>query len=493
MITLLLSHGWKKFTRSMSFSKDVATKIFTSIFGLMMLIYTLGLGFGLEVIIVKALKQSDSIHFLNSVLLYYFGFEFVMRYLLQNLPVLDIQPYLHLPIKKSGMMHFLLIRSLFHLMNFMVLLLFAPFAFQVIGPAYGNGIAWVWLLSLWGLSFCMHFLILLFKKKLDDNIWGILVLIVVILFFGAADYFQWFKLSLVSAAIFHSIIANPAIIAVPFIFIFGLYSLNFTFFLKSTYPEEFSLKRNVSLNYRQDFSFLKNFGLVGEMINVEIKLILRNKRTRNILFLSAFFLLYGLIFYGNEKYQNEMPGILLFVGIFVTGIFMINYGQLLFSWQGGHYDFILTRPVSIRQYVESKYWLLSFVTVICFILSVPYVYFGWQILLMHLAMMLFNLGINVFVILNIAMWSPQKVDLKKSAAFNYEGVGAAQWLMSIPILLGPYLFYTPFSLFGYPDLGIVAVGVAGFTGFVMRNKMLTLTTERLMRRKYSIAEGFRKD
>ena len=47
-----------------------------------------------------------------------------------------------------------------------------------------------------------------------------------------------------------------------------------------------------------------------------------------------------------------VTGILLFVGIFITGIFMINYGQMLFSWQGGHYDFTLTRPLSMRQYVE---------------------------------------------------------------------------------------------------------------------------------------------
>src|SRR6476620_5362243 len=102
MVSLLLSHSWKRFTRSASFSKDTATLVFTVILGVMMFIYALALGLTLDIIIIKALKQPDAIVFLNSLLLYYFTFEFIMRYMMQNLPVLDVQPYLHLPMKKSG-------------------------------------------------------------------------------------------------------------------------------------------------------------------------------------------------------------------------------------------------------------------------------------------------------------------------------------------------------------------------------------------------------
>jgi hypothetical protein len=147
----------------------------------------------------------------------------------------------------------------------------------------------------------------------------------------------------------------------------------------------------------------------------------------------------------------------------------------------------------MRQYVESKYWLLSIVTVGCFILSTPYVYFGWKILVVHLAMTLFNLGVNVFVILNVAMWNPKKVALQKSATFNYQGIGAAQWIMSIPILAGPYVFFLPFSIMGNPEVGIVAVALAGIIGIIFRGKLISFTTRRLMERKYKIAAGFRKD
>src|SRR6476620_325214 len=98
MVNLLLSHSWLRFTRSASFTKDTATLVFTLILGVVMFIYALALGLTLDIIITKALQVEDAIYFLNSLLLYFFVFEFVMRYMMQNLPVLDIQPYLHLPL-----------------------------------------------------------------------------------------------------------------------------------------------------------------------------------------------------------------------------------------------------------------------------------------------------------------------------------------------------------------------------------------------------------
>jgi hypothetical protein len=493
MVNLLLTHTWKRFTRSVSFSKDTTTLVFTAILGLMMFVYALALGLTLDMIIIKGLNQSDAIGFLNSLLLYYFTFEFIMRYMMQNMPVLDVQPYLHLPMKKSGLVHFLLVRSAVHLLNVMPVILFLPFAVKVIAPSFSFPIALVWVSVVWITSMTIHYLVVLVKKTLDDSVFGILILLSIIVTLGAADYYGWFKLSDVSAAIFNAILNQPYFALIPLALIAFVYGACYQFFRLAMYPEEISYQRTNASGVTQDISFLKNFGLIGEMINVEVKLILRNKRPKNILYLSAFFLLYGLIFYTKEKYMTGMSGMLLFVGTFVTGIFMINYGQLLFSWQGGHYDFTLTRPVSMRQYVESKYWLLSVVTIICFVLSTPYVYFGWKIVFVHLAMMLFNMGINVFVILNIAMWDPKKVDLKKGATFNHQGVGIAQWIMSIPILAGPYLFYLPFSIMGEPEVGIVAVGLAGVIGIIFRSKLIDLTTRRLAERKYKIAAGFRKD
>lgn len=491
MVSTLLSHGWKKFTRSPAFGKDVTASVFIGIMAIMMMGYSVALGFGLNYIITEGLGQSDSFRFLNMLLLYYFVLEFVMRYMIQNMPVLDIQPYLHLPLKRSRIMHYLLVKSLVHVMNFWGLLLFTPFAFMAVSGKFGAAGAWTWLLSIWSLSLCLHYIVILFKKKLDDTVWGVLSIVLLFSGLAAADYYQWFKLSDVSAALFSAAASNPLILAICLLALGALYFFNFQFFLQGVYADEQTTK-TVSRK-TQDFAFLKGLGTIGDWISLELKVILRNKRPRTVLFMSAMFLLYGLIFYTQDKYTEGMPAFLLFVGVFITGIFMINYGQYLFSWQASHFDFTLTRPVSLRQFIESKYWLLNTVTVFCFLLSIPYAYFGWNIVFNHAMLTLFNMGVNIYIIINMAMWGPKKLNLTKGGSMNYEGVGAAQWVMGLPILISPYIIYTPFAIFGKSNWGIIAIGLLGLIGIVLRPYFLALTTKRLERLKYSIAEGFRKE
>ncbi len=492
MTGIFLNHGWKKFRRSVSFTRETATTIFLGFIALMFSGYLLALGFVLPKIITDALNEPDVAGFVNQLFLYYLLSEFVLRYLLQNLSVLDAQPYLHLPVKRSTIVHFVLGRSIFSVMNIFVLLLFGPMAFLVIAQEYGMVSGLSWIAGFWLLSMAVHFLVMLYKVKLDDTFVGILVLVGVFALFAAADYYNWFKLTTVSAYVFSGSTSGPMFFVATLAVAAVGYIANYVVFRQGLYPDEVGPKDNSQIT-TPEFGFLRRLGLTGEWIMVEVRLILRNKRPRTMLFLSIVILLYGMIFYPNPKYSTELPGFLVFVGTFITGIFMMNYGQFLFSWQASHFDFTLTRPVSIEEFVNSKYWLLGLVTLIFFVLSIPYVYFGWNIIFINLATLLFNLGVNVFVIMNLAMWSPKRIDLTKGGAFNIQGAGAAQWLMGLPIFIGPYIFYLPLSLLGYEKAGVMAIGLVGLIGIICRPYLIALTAKRLQKNRHILAEGFRKD
>jgi len=458
----------------------------------MILVYSVALGFGIEPLIEKVFKPSDPIHFLNSYLLYYLAFEFVLRYMMQNLPVLDIQPYRHLPVKKTLIAHYLLGRSLFNVLNVSVPLTFLPFTFMVIAPAYGPGAATAWLVSLWLLSFALHFVVFLMKKS-DDDLVSIITVTAVFGVFALADYFNWFQLTSVSAFAFDGLIDNPSLIIIPVLLLALVYVFNYRMLLTGMYEEDYVKKKSADRQVN-DFTFLRSFGELGELINIEIKLITRNKRTKSVLWLSLFFLFYGLIFYRGDTYKENMPGFLIFTGIFITGIFAINYGQFLFSWHSSHFDFFLAQPLGLKSYVQYRYYLLATVTTVSFVLSTPYLYFGWKVLLAHACTYLYNIGINIWLVMNIGMWSPKKIDLTKGASFNYEGTGAAQWLMSIPILAGPYLFYMPVRLTTDSVIaGYLAVGAAGLIGLLFMNKLMDFTAKRLIEKRHEISSGFRQD
>src|SRR5690606_4026359 len=78
----------------------------------------------------------------------------------------------------------------------------------------------------------------------------------------------------------------------------------FKYYLKNAYLEE--LTHTSSSTYvNGSIGFLSKFGLIGEMANLEWKLILRHKKSRSYLFISMLFLFYGVIFYGNPSYADD--------------------------------------------------------------------------------------------------------------------------------------------------------------------------------------------
>lgn len=489
MIKTLISHSFKQQYRSPVWAKNLIANVFLGFAAVILTVYVLILGVFLHKIVEAIKPDSNPIEVLNGIIIYYFAFEFFIRFFLQNVPVLAIQPYLHLPMRKRKIVHFMLRKSQISVFNLLAILLFTPFAFVKIMPAFGLVPALGWIGMILGLTFSVHFLTILFKKKLNEYPNLLIIIAGVFLVIGGLDYYGYLSLSTISANLFQAIIEQPLFALIPFGLWFVAYRANYTFLVNNTYPEEIATKKKQSKIYG-DFAFLKRFGKTGELLALELKLILRHKRPRNAIVMAGFLLFYGLIFYPQDIYQ-EMNWIFLFLGIFITGIFFIQYGQFLLSWEGGYFDFVLTRKITFKQYFESKYYLFLATSTIAFIVSLGYAYFGINIIFFNLAAFLFNIGVNVFLVMRIALFNPKKIDLNKRAAFNYEGVGAAQFIIALPVLFLPYVIYVPFLVLGIGQYGILLLGVVGLIGFLLRDKWIQYITDSFIKNRHKIAAGFR--
>ncbi len=496
MILTFLSHIYKRFRRSPSADKEIAIQVSLVLITLVIVGYSMAVGFYLEAIIVDGLKKTEPVVFLNGLLLYYFVVEFIIRYFIQSMAAWDAQAYLHLPIARSKIVNFLLGRSLLHALNIFVFLLFAPFALSAVAKVYGMAQAWVWLLSLWVVSLINHLLVVIAKQRLAHNVWGLLVIIATCMILAGSDYFGWYKLSDVSQTFFNSLLHGYWTAGLLFVMLVLLYIGAFRFFLSRLYPEELRIPER-ELAGSTNWSFLGRFGQIGTWIRVEMKMIFRNKRSREVFLMNLVFFLQALILYriGRKPGPDaSLPyGLYLAIGIVSSGFFAIYYGQFLFSWQARHFDLTLTQPSSIRLYVESKYWLLSTITGLWFVMSVPFLYIGWHILLVNTISTLYSLGINIFIVMNMSMWGARSIDLKHSGSMNYEGMGPAQWLIVVPFIAIPVLLYLPFSIAGYPIPGLVFVGLVGLTGLVFHRRLIDYTSARLAKRRYEMAANFRKD
>ena len=85
------------------------------------------------------------------------------------------------------------------------------------------------------------------------------------------------------------------------------------------------------------------------------------------------------------------------------------------------------------------------------------------------------------------------MDLNKGAVFNYEGVGAAQWLMIIPMMIAPYIVYAPFALLFNSYVGLAALGSFGIIGLLFFNQLTQVNINRIVKNRYEISSSFRQE
>ena len=485
-----LKHQLKESLRSTIWQKQLVLNIIIGIFMLIMMAYLVFLGLFIDKILVEISPDSDPIILFNSMILYYLGVELLIRFFMQSLPVLNIESYLQLPIKKSSIVHYVAGKSIFSIGNYLSWLIFIPFGIKVIAPAFGVGPAIVWILSMIMLIYSNNFLATYIKRQLvhKPQIVGLFAL-------GLAGIFllqklDIFSLSEISSYFLGRIIDTPDWISIPFALLALSYILNYSFLKSRLYPDEIIHKKKNRTDQLGEIGYLKKIGLTGELISLELRLIWRHKRTRSIFFMAPIFLLYGLIFYQDETYTMG-SGFLIFVGIFMTGGMMLNYANYCFGYDSNYFDSILIHYSDFKQYIRVKYIVAVSITTICYILTIPYALYGDYIFLINTAAFLYNVGFLSFGLFYTATYSTNRLDLSKNASFNYQGMGATHWLSMLPAFLLPVLIIWPFKHFEIAYIGYIVVGLLGLIGIMLHKTLLGVLTRQFMKRRHIMAKGFR--
>lgn len=492
MTLTFFQHQWKAFWRSKNTGKGIAVRVVLGLLILYLLMNLLVLSFFMDKIIGKVFPGKEVITVFNGYLLYYFLMDLLMRFQLQELPTLTVRPYLHLRIRRNEIVNHLSYSSLWSAFNFSTLVLFLPFMAKTVWPTHGPTPFFGLLISLLAITLFNHFFSMWLKRKVNLNAWYSLGFFLVLGLIAVQDiYWNLVSLSSLSAQIFASILASPWLAAIPVCLALIMYRINYSFLLGNLYLDELGSNSSAARTVG-DIPFLSRFGRTGDLVANEIKLILRNKRPRSAFLMSFIFMAYGLIFYRNSAFSAGY-GIYIFCGMFMTGIFIINYGQFMFSWQSGHFDGILTSRIDINDFFRSKILLFTLVSTVNFLLTIPYALLGWEILMVHFVMYLWNLGINTLIVLYFANRNYKRIDLSRGASFNWEGVGATQWILGIPLFASPYIIYLPFSLAGYPQAALAVMVFTALAFIFTREFWLSKLVAHFHENRYKIAEGFRNE
>ena len=487
MIAHFLKLEWKQYFRSSYWQKSIFLNILLGFFALYFMASFLIIGIGGYYILEEQFPEQDPLVLVNSFLMYVIVGDLIFRYIMQKLPVMNIKPLLTLPVKKSNIVHFILMKSSLSIFNLFGLFFYIPFAVVLIVNSYHTTGALAWLFSMILVTQSANF----FNFLVNKNNKVLTVLIAILIIGYSIEKFEVFNLAGLIGEGFDAVYANPIYALLFLVLLIVLYNFNYKQLRNEVYLDAL-VSEKVKEAKTADYAFTNRFGDIAPFIKNDLRLIVRNKRTKSSLWMLLMGLLYGLIFYTQPIYADK-EWVFVLVGIFSTGIFLMNFGQFIPAWDSSYYKMLMSQNITYERYLKSKFMIMTISVVLLFLLGIPYVYFGWKVLAVHFAAMIYNIGVNTHVIMFGGSFNRKKINLDEKAAFNYQGTGAVQWLIGIPLMLFPMALFGLISWLVNFETAVITLLVLGFAGIVFHKNLMILITKKYQESKYKMIHAFNQE
>ncbi|MBK0369602.1 DUF5687 family protein [Flavobacterium agrisoli] len=476
---------WKSFLRSASFGTNLALKILMAFLVIYFTLIFLAMGVGAFYVLKK--MNLEPLVTVNKFLFYYLFADLVFRLIFQAIPVVNIKPLLVMNIQKNTIVHFSLWKTFLSFFNWIHAFFFLPFSVVLLLEGYDVIGVLAWTLAMFCFIYANNFLNLILNNI--DKLFAVFFVIVTV--FAGLQYYDIFDITDYTGTFFQQFYENPIWICIPLVIVSVLYVFTFRFFKQNLYLDAgLALKQEQAKT--QDLSWLNQFGTIGTFLKNDIKLIMRNKRSKTTVFMSVLFLFYGLIFFSPGMHQPKVMHV--FAGIFVSGGFLFVFGQFVPSWDSSYYQLMMTQNIPYRGYLNAKWWLIVIVTAISTVLASFYIFFGWEYYLMIVVGAIYNIGINSQLVLLGGAYTKTPIDLTSSnGAFgDKKAFNMSAMLLTIPKLLVPVLLYGVGLHFNNENLGLLLVALTGILGFVFRNKVFSFIESKYKTEKYSTIAAYKQ-
>ena len=484
MPTSLFQLSRKKFMRAPQLEAKLAIKI---LMGFVVLYFggsLLFAGIAVYPILSDQFPERDAISVINSVLVLIFILELIIRYFLQQLPVTEIKSFLLFSIPKKRIIRNVLFRSLLSVYNAIPVLFYLPISISMFQDDYALGQVIAWWVAVTAFSLCLNFISFLANKN-NKALAGFVILI--ILLYLSESYMDFETLRAVGY-FFDALIMQPLWVLFPLGVFVLLYQITFSF-LKKNLNLEGSLAAKKEVANAGRYDFLDVFGSHAFFLKNDLRLIVRNVRPKNIVLMSFLFLFYGLFFFTQD---NQPESLLVFASIFISGGFLLTYGNYVPAWDSEYYPFLMTQNLSYKKYLDSKWRLMTFAVIVSTLLSLPYLYFGVKTYLMILSGAAFNIGLGTWITLygGLLNKQPLKLNVKAKAFENTQAFSGKVMLMIFPKMVLPVLLYIIPATFFNPTAGYITLAASGVLGIVFKNQILTQMVKLFAKQKHEMLQAF---
>lgn len=488
MIKQFLSLEWKAFFRSASFQTNLALKILM-VFGAL---YFIGIFTIMGVVTYHILEDNElpPLETVNRFMIYFVAFDLMVRYFFQKMPVVNIKPLLLMPFNKAKIVKFALGKTVLSFFNWVYAFFFIPFSIVLLTQDFNPLGVLAWHLGIVALIYLNNFI----NVFLNDQTVAVLIAALIIAVLGGLQYYGYFDITAFTTPFFHGMYTElwPALL--PILVTIAAAAYAFSYFKQRLYLDAgFAKKETIATNENMDW--LNRFGKLSTFLKNDIKLIMRNKRSKTTIFMSVLFLFYGLLFFGNAIEIYQGPFWRMFAAVFVTGGFLFSFGQFVPSWDSAYYPLMMTQNIRYKEYLRSKWWLVVMGTLVSLVLCIPYVFFGWETLAAIVVGAVFNMGINAHLVLLGGAFIKTPIDLTsgKKAFGDKSSFNVKTLLISIPKMFAPMALYAVGHFTLGPVFGFALVAIAGLIGFAFRDKVFDLIIKIYKKEKYKTLHAYKQN
>jgi len=472
------------------FERNMALRIFTLfMFGMLgtQLVVT---GFFLFSVLSKYGAYNNAIDSFNFILLYLLLFDFVIKYFLKQSQSMQIVPYLTLPVQRKTLLNFLLMKEFTNIWNLYFLFLLIPFVFKAIPEHHGYLSALLYILFFYLLCIGNSLLVNISNILLKRSGWYLFLPIIIVAAIVGITFIPGVDIEVGIVHACEFILEKNIVAWMTILLVAGaLWKLNLSMMNADIYRA--MQGKNISksgASFR--IPFLYRLGMIGTIINLELKMILRSKRLKTQPYSCVFIIIYYFFQAQLPHFKALYPNMLFFT-IFTLGWLGVVMSQFIFSSESSYFDGLMSRKFSLLDMLKGKYVFYTSYSV-CMLFIMAILVFTDKIdFLFLISAFFYTIGFVFFLMFQNAVYNNTYIGLSESGMFNWKGTTGNMFVVTMIGMIIPLATVMLIKVVFNETVANYFMLVTGIIFTFTANYWLKWIYSRFLKRKYRNMEGFR--
>lgn len=482
-------------SRSVNFSQNKIAKYILWFVFSFVTVYLIFIAI-LLALIANSARTMTSVEFICGIAPFLLVFDFAVRFSLQQTPAQMIKPYVLLPIQKYTCINTFVTRSILSSANLIWFAMLIPYSIMAIVFSHGIYVTIQTLLLFLFLIMANSQWYAIVRTLVNTTIWyWTLPIVVYTLVFSPSiilhpgDFSQSFDLYAQMGT--HLSNGNATVVFVSAGIMLTTAFVNRNIQYAHVMQELGKSPTSSAPHSTLRFSFLDRYGEIGQYIQLETKLLLRNKNPRKMfVFATAIIAIFSASIAFSDIYDTTfMTHFLCIYNFLIYGVMFL---ARIMCNEGNYIDCLMTRKENILTLLKAKYITYSILLGVPFLLTLPIVIVGKWSLLMLLSFMSFTMGFQYFILFQMALYNKQASPLntkfisKSNVENNYMQLVVELANFAIPMILISVLHIFLSETWTYVIVMLIGCGFIATHSLWLHNIYV-----RLMRRRYTNMESFR--